>query len=126
MGYDVHITRRKQWFDEEGPSISFDEWAECVSSDSEMRMEGFAQFTNPKTDETIRFDSPGLAVWTGHSRMAIYWFHWCGGDVAVKNPDQETLRKMWIIARRLSAYVQGDDGETYDESGQMSQTIRKD
>jgi hypothetical protein len=27
VGYDVHITRKENWFDENGPAISLDEWA---------------------------------------------------------------------------------------------------
>ena len=42
MGYEVHITRKTNWFDEEGPRISEDEWRAYVDSDSEMVMSGVA------------------------------------------------------------------------------------
>jgi hypothetical protein len=38
---------------------------------------------------------------------------------AVKNPDPEILRKMWSLAQRLDAMVQGDEGEQYDASGNV-------
>ncbi|WP_232445514.1 hypothetical protein [Burkholderia ubonensis] len=38
MGYDVHITRKTNWFDDE-PQIDIDEWRTLVASDKEMRLE---------------------------------------------------------------------------------------
>jgi hypothetical protein len=42
------------------------------------------------------------------------------GDIVVKNPDPEILRKMYVIAQHLSGKVQGDDGELYDSQGNVS------
>jgi hypothetical protein len=42
------------------------------------------------------------------------WFAYWRGEIRVKNPDDEIIRKMWLVAQSLSAKVQGDDGETYD------------
>jgi hypothetical protein len=47
------------------------------------------------------------------------WFDFQDGDVVVKNPDEEILKKMWLIAQALGAKVQGDDGEIYDENGEI-------
>ena len=33
MGYDVHITRRKDWWDEEGQDISTVEWEALLTAD---------------------------------------------------------------------------------------------
>ncbi|WP_042409939.1 hypothetical protein [Streptacidiphilus carbonis] len=33
MGYDVHITRRENWWDEEGQDISVAEWEAVVAAD---------------------------------------------------------------------------------------------
>ncbi|MEV0749845.1 hypothetical protein AB0I75_32355 [Streptomyces sp. NPDC050273] len=33
MGYDVHITRRQNWWDEEGQDISAAEWEAVVAAD---------------------------------------------------------------------------------------------
>jgi hypothetical protein len=49
----------------------------------------------------------------------MVWFDFRQGNVVVKNPDTEVLRKMWSLAQALSANVQGDDGEGYDASGQQ-------
>ncbi|WP_157197703.1 MULTISPECIES: hypothetical protein [Methylomonas] len=37
MGYEVHITRKAEWFEEEGPEITIEEWKNYVVSDPEMR-----------------------------------------------------------------------------------------
>jgi hypothetical protein len=121
MGYDVHITRKGNWYDEGGPAISLKEWTEYLSHDSDMRLDGYAEAK--VGGGSLRMESTGLAVWTGYpahtegERMA--WFDYRQGNVTVKNPDDEILRKMSSIASRLSARVQGDDCEFYDGARRM-------
>ena len=45
------------------------------------------------------------------------WFWLAEGNIVVKNPDNEILRKMWALAQNLDARVQGDDDELYDAAG---------
>ncbi len=120
MGYDVHITRREDWFDEEEPSIGLDEWVSLVNRDPEMRLDGFAETRTPE-GSVLRIDSPGLAVWTtysGHQEDGNKaWFDYHDGLITVKNPDAEILIKMGHLARQLSATVRGDEGERYDQNG---------
>ena len=82
MGYEAHITRRKNWSDDIGPEIPEQEWLAHLRVD------------------------PGLgdAVWSR-------------GNVDAKNPDAAFLQRMVAAAEALGATVQGDDGETYDRSG---------
>ncbi|WP_244956115.1 hypothetical protein [Rhizobium changzhiense] len=42
MGYDLHITRKTNWFDA-SPSIALDDWLEYVANDSEIQHDGFAE-----------------------------------------------------------------------------------
>lgn len=35
MGYEVHITRKASWHDDEGPVISLDDWLGYVASDAD-------------------------------------------------------------------------------------------
>jgi hypothetical protein len=85
-----------------------------------MRSDGYAEATTPSGD-TLRYENEGLAVWTAYSRHQsngnMAWFDFEMGNVVVKNPDQEILRKMWQIAQSLGAKVQGDEGETYHKDG---------
>ena len=115
MGYDVHITRKENWFDK-GQDITLPEWKAYLNKDSEMRLENMAE---AKTDEgaVLRLESEGLAVWTrysGHEKNEnMAWFDYREGNITVKNPDDEILYKMISISRSLNAKVQGDEGETY-------------
>lgn len=112
MGYEVHITRADDWTDSPSVPISLEEWLAVVDGDPELRLEGFASATTVE-GETLSFESPGLAIWTGWSRHGagggFAWIDHSDGEIAVKNPDEEILRKMHQIARALGARVQGDD-----------------
>jgi hypothetical protein len=123
MGYDVHITRKHDWFDKKGPRISLAEWLAFVAADSEMRLDGYAETRLPD-GSVFRTEQEGLSVWTAYSQHDqsgnMAWFLYCDGEIVVKNPDDEILRKMWSTAQDLSAKVQGDDGEIYDSSANGS------
>ncbi len=120
MGYGVHITKKKYWFDEEGPTISLQEWLSVVKNDPEMRHDGYAEAETGEGN-ALRITSEGLSVWlaySGHGKDGnMAWFDFREGNIAVKNPDTEILRKMHLLAQALSAKVQGDEGEEYDASG---------
>jgi hypothetical protein len=115
MGYDVHITRTLEWTESESDPITADEWQAYVSSDDEMRGDGFAEVAT--ASGTLRYENPGLAVWTAWSENGrdgnFAWFDLKSGRVTVKNPDDAILLKMCAIAERLGARVQGDEGEYY-------------
>jgi hypothetical protein len=119
MGYEVHITRKENWFDD-GPDITLEEWLDVVQSDAEMRLDGHAEATVGE-GAILRMEDPSMSVWVlysmhgQHGNMAWLW-HSCG-NVTAKNPDAEILIKMSRIAKRLSAKVQGDEGELYGEDG---------
>jgi hypothetical protein len=114
MGYDVHITRKKEWSDEDGPRITESEWQGYVVSDPEMVMTGVAEHTNPQ-GESILIAQPMLTEWRQHSTRSPVWFSYFEGSLTVKNPDDECLAKMRRVAAKLQARVQGDEGEFYDE-----------
>lgn len=121
MGYDVHITRKAHWWDEDGPAISEQEWRTYLDSDPEMRLDGYAEASTPSGD-TLRVEDPGIAVWTAHPRLAEHggWIQHENqtGNIVVTNPDDAFLAKMWAIAQALQAKVVGDEGEEYGPYGQ--------
>ena len=123
MGYDVHITKKQQWFDDEGPEISLEDWTEYVNNNSDMQLDGFAE-TPLSNGQTLRLESEGLSVWLGYSGHEDEgnkaWFLYSDGNVIVKNPDEEILKKMYHIAQHFGATVQGDECETYDENAQAT------
>jgi hypothetical protein len=120
MGYDIHITRQENWYDEDvSKQILFTEWEEYLENDSEMRLDNFAEATLQSGDK-IRLENQGLAVWTKYSGDNIdsnhAWFDFRNGNITVKNPDGEIMKKMLSIAEKLEAKMQGDEGEIYDLS----------
>jgi hypothetical protein len=119
MGYDVHIAKKAAWSDEGGQKITLEEWIAVVDADSEMRLDGYAE-ASTADGQTLRLERPGLAVWTGYSAHGrdMAWFDFSQGEIIVKNPDIEILRKTWSLAQRLGAKVQGDD-ELYDADGSV-------
>jgi len=112
VGYEVHITRKAEWFGEEGPEITIEEWKNYVASDPEMRLDGFAEATTPDGN-TLRIESPGLSVWVAYSKheeSGKAWFDHYKDRITVKNPDEEILIKMHAIAsdlRRESRVTRG-------------------
>ena len=120
MGYDVHITRATHWADSRAHPISFDEWKSYLRSDKEMRLDNRATGVTTAGD-TIVTESPGIAVWVSWKKDGFggghAWFSYRDGEITVKDPDRDILRKMFTIAVALKARVQGDEGETYDAKG---------
>lgn len=118
MGYDIHITRKENWFDEDDSNeIKLTEWTDYIISDAEMRLDKQASATTDNGDR-VTYENNGLAIWTSYSKNGLddnyAWFDFRAGNVTVKNPDEEIKNKMIDIADRLNAKVQGDDGEIYD------------
>ena len=117
MGYDIHITRKESWSDEDPKNeITLEEWNNYVSGDSEMRRDDSAESIT-LSGETVLNVNDGLAVWTRYSQHGINdnyaWFDFRQGKITVKNPDAEIRNKMIDIAIALKAKVQGDDDEIY-------------
>jgi hypothetical protein len=122
MGYDAHITRAASWVDSAQSPITLQEWLALVASDPELRHDGVASATT-RDGDGIEVRAPGLVVWTGWSQHgrdgAMAWIQHGDGELVVKNPDEELLRKLHRIATALGARVQGDDGEEYDADGNV-------
>lgn len=101
MGYDFHITRRTNWSDE-GKDISAEEWLFLVANDPELHLQ--------------TKNGPCFVTWDGPSSLNNPWLIWSKGQITTKNPDDVLIDKMVVIARKLKAKVQGDDGELYRSS----------
>ncbi|WP_300597806.1 hypothetical protein [Niabella sp.] len=117
MGDELHITRKENWWDKDPAlNISMQEWTELVNQGAEMRLNHEATATTI-SGETITVHSEGLAVWTAYSCDGIHgnhpWFLYQDGNICVKNPDKEIIRKMQAIAVLLHAKVVGDEGLPY-------------
>ena len=128
MGYELHITRKEHWFDDEGLEISLSEWLKAIESDPELRFDGFAEARLP-SDHILRVDDPSMAVWIknpDHNRNSdMAWIWRSNGNIEAKNPDNATRKKMWQIAQIFGAKLQGDEGECYDSCGAV-ETLQPD
>lgn len=111
MGYDLHITRREHWAEDEeaGNDISLEEWRAYVDADPELRW----------ADAAERDTALWFAREEDRERDDLPWLWWTRDEVVSKNPAFETRRKMWLVAQALSANLQGDDDERYGPDGEM-------
>lgn len=100
MGYDVHITRSDDWSKNASHAIAADEWLVVVDADPELQLD-------PE-------NGPYAAVWTPKTGRNEGWFDWYEGNVFTTNPSRPAVAKMIALAERLSALVQGDEGEVYE------------
>ena len=130
MGYDLHITRQENWFDDENSlKISQQQWEEYIANDPEMKLEGFAQVILD-TGEVVRIENNGIAVWLKYSGEGLgqnhAWFTLYNGNIGVKNPDQEIINKMVEISIFFNGKVQGDEGELYEIADYLDkQTLKE-
>ena len=58
MGYDLHITRRKDWADESGPEITAEEWLSYIATDRSLRLDKDAE-AFPMYTDAVRGPSSG-------------------------------------------------------------------
>lgn len=106
MGYDVHITRRVNWFDGDGLDIALDEFMAVVDADGTLTAVDHFEAQLPD-GTTLRMDAVG-ALYKG-----VHAFRWRDGNVTVKNPTEDVIAKMIAVASVLDAHLQGDEGESY-------------
>ena len=92
MSYEVHITRKKFWADEEGPAITPEEWLAYIETDPQLRL--VPKSANHKVILSIK------------SPLRDPWLEWHEGEIRSTGPD-EVLRLAARHYRRA-----GDEGRT--------------
>jgi hypothetical protein len=113
MGYDLHITRKEDWSDDDQErEITLTEWLAYIHADPGLVLSEGYRIKVPGS-ETESQAAPGFCKWTAHPLQENRWFDYRNGSVSTKNPDEHVIRKMLLIADILGAKVQGDDGEIY-------------
>jgi hypothetical protein len=106
MGYSVYITRRQNWYDAAGSTISLEEWQALIDADPEF-------LWSPEL-------GGNFAVWGVGGRDNQQWICWDAGNLESKHPDDAMVQKLCSLASSLGATVQGEGGEIY-RSGATSQ-----
>ncbi|MBX9938108.1 MAG: hypothetical protein K2Y32_02585 [Candidatus Obscuribacterales bacterium] len=104
MGYDLHVTRKEFWADEDGPQILFGEWSKLVELDPDLELDS---------------QNDGSYFIFHHPTENVLFAWRDTGEITSKNPDKMTLAKLLQIATKLKAQVQGDDGEIYSRLEDM-------
>lgn len=112
-GYDLHITRATEWTLSSKQPISELEWKAAVASDGQLMINTTATAANPKTREVVQVSNPLMATWVDPTSKEKHYFYYFRGEITVKNPSKSAIAKMKAIAKKLSARVQGDEGEWY-------------
>jgi hypothetical protein len=102
MGYNLHITRAKEHWQEEKP-ITLDEWETLVVLRDDLRRD---ESREPSRGTTFY-------IWSGLSEHQEPWLCWMDGRIDTKNPDRPIVEMMLQTAEQLNANVLGDDGEQY-------------
>lgn len=128
MGFELHITRKQNWFEEEPElNIALTEWLQYVSGDPEFRLDNYAE-VELLDGKTLRAEQEGIAVWTAYSQDGAdqnhAWFTYFRGSIFVKNPDQEIINKMVDIAQALSGKVQDDEGTLYERENYLDRQLK--
>ncbi len=127
MGYDLHITRKQDWSDDDGLTISREDWLAYVDKDKSMRLETEA-FVENDQGQSFSVQDETLAIWIDWPNRAEgkneAWMWHSHGNVMAKNPDALMIQKMFLIADALGGKLQGDDGEVYNSIGEVDKVDR--
>lgn len=120
MGYNLHISRRRFWAEPVADDIAYEEWRLLAESDPEFEVRGETTWDLGKTliegdtgpgpteEKLVTYHCYGF---TNSPHYPSFDYH--DGRVDVRGPDDLTFRKIFEVARRLGAVVQGDEGEYY-------------
>lgn len=110
MAYDLHITKKNDWF-EENPPILLTEWQSLLDKNTDLiPVEKIEGITSDGTKFEYGLKNSKIAKWLGKN---TFWFVFENGNITISNPDEEAIQKAKDIASFLHAKVQGDDGEIY-------------
>jgi hypothetical protein len=122
MGYNLHISRRDEWYTPVPNDITYAEWKRLANADPDFEVCGHASWRvdvflreegkpepEPQEDVIETYDCYGLKT---SESYASFGYH--DGRVVVRVPhDAVTARKIMEVAGKLHAVVQGDEGEYY-------------
>jgi hypothetical protein len=107
MSYDIHVVRTRDWLDAAQKPISREEVDAVIQADSEL-----AWSTTDYID--MRGDDGQVTRF-----YAILWkmkpcFYWLRSEVQCSGPDEKQIIKLVEIAKKLDAFVVGDEDELYE------------
>jgi hypothetical protein len=106
MAYDIHVVRTKEWIDAASAPITKQDVDALIASDPELSWSTTDYVDmNDNEGKTIRYS---MIIWRG---APCFW--WYQDQIQCSGADDARRLKLAQIARALSAYAIGDDGEQY-------------
>jgi hypothetical protein len=117
MGYDLHITKKENWYDETGDTISLQAFHQLASDDPELMLcsETCAFIVLGTEMPPIDANAEGLDRYRHFTpENACYAIYHERDEIRIPRAANVTIPKLMAIAKQLNAKLQGDDGETYD------------
>jgi len=105
MSYSIHVHRRDFWADDSSAArdIALDEWRKCIGELASLEPVG-----------------PISGAWVDTEDGDVL-FEWHEGVVSVDARSPAAVHAASVVASRLGARVQGDDGEWYGPAEQGSE-----
>lgn len=120
MSYNVYVTRKDDWSDDDGPDITLNDWLDYLAIDGSLIPDSHrAKSTDPRVASGAKEATHAYwAEWPGRDDAGHeVWFWLELGNIICANADTATLRKLFVVADVLGARLQGDEGEFYDSVG---------
>lgn len=115
MGYEIYITRASDVFETSESPILEDEWKSIASVDSDLAYSKDDWYERKNDDGLVERHHPWIL--RNHPNRQPLWF--MDGAIHTTNPDEDAIKKMFVLANRLSAVVLGEEGETYGSDGKQ-------
>lgn len=110
MAYDLHIVRTKDWTEAASAPITKQDVDALIAADSELAW-STSDYVD-MSDDAGAVTRYWMITWRG---QACFW--WYRDQIQCSGPDDEQQMKLARLARALSAYAVGDDGERYEIKG---------
>jgi hypothetical protein len=107
MAYYMHIHRRAHVLDA-GNDITPEEWFALLDSDVSLQLDVFD--AKRKSEQGVAVAEKVFALWPSLEQPQGGFQYW-RGTIQTKNPSMDALKKACEIAEKMSARVQGDEGE---------------
>lgn len=110
MGYELHIHRKDNWFDEKSSKpVSYEEWKAVAKADEELIIVG------SYGDRRVDFEIP-IYGWPKPDGEAVS-FIWLIDEVSVSFSGDAAIVKAFELSQKLGAKLQGDENEVYRADG---------
>ena len=103
MGYELHITRAREWSMSSNAPIPREQWDAVCSASAALELAGSVTFGGEVFEV---FELAG----EGASGASLHWYE---GRVDVSGASDEHVPALVDLAMQLDAQVLGDDGERY-------------